>query len=57
MTNEANNTKTVRDFQDSASARAASFSSLQWLRAFTVEEHAERIRISQDQPKWFDNAE
>ena len=34
----------IRDFKSSAEARAAGFSTLQWLRAFTFNEHAARIK-------------
>ena len=33
----------IRSFTSSAQARAAGFSTLQWLRAFTFAEHAARI--------------
>ncbi len=39
---------TLRTFQDSATARAAGFSTIQWLRAFSFNEHAahiERARV------------
>lgn len=36
-------TQTLRTFASSSEARAAGFSTLQWLRAFTFTEHAARI--------------
>ena len=40
------NTEILRAFTSSAAARAAGFSTLQWLRAFTFAEHAARLDAS-----------
>lgn len=39
-------TETLRSFTSSSQARAAGFSTLSWLRAFTFAEHAARIDAS-----------
>jgi hypothetical protein len=40
------NTQILRSFTSSAAARAAGFSTLQWLRAFSFAEHAARADTS-----------
>jgi hypothetical protein len=40
------NTAILRSFASSAQARAAGYSTLEWLRAFSIAEHAARIEVS-----------
>jgi hypothetical protein len=39
-------TEILRSFQDSATARVAGYSTLEWLRAFSTAEHTARIARS-----------
>jgi hypothetical protein len=50
---DSKHNEVLRTFQSSACARAAGYSTLAWYRAFTFEEHAKRIDISNAQPKWW----
>jgi hypothetical protein len=52
----SSNMKNIRDFATSAEARAAGFTTLQWLRAFTFNEHAARIERDRAYagPKWWE---
>ena len=50
----SDNMKNIRDFAASAEARAAGFTTLQWLRAFTFAEHAARIDQNKALPKWWE---
>jgi hypothetical protein len=45
---------TLRTFKSSSEARAAGFSTIEWLRAHSFKEHAEKIRISQALPNWWE---
>jgi hypothetical protein len=47
----------VRQFNSSAEARAAGFSTIQWLRAFSFAEHAARIERDHAAPKWYEGEE
>jgi hypothetical protein len=50
------NGKTARDFTSSAAAEAWGFRVIDWLRAFSFNEHAARIDADRALPRWWEAA-
>ena len=48
------NGKTPRDFTSSAAAEAWGFRLIDWLRAFTFNEHCTRIKADRARHAWWD---